>query len=156
MRATILTGNNELSFSLKRYLSFLFPDEINEIFIAKLGDPSSLQPEMLSTELWITEVFSSDDIENPEGFRTVKKFAGKAKVLLLFTSLVPSKFPKSGPFWIYLPSGESMYEKLKKVINNPPPSEEDYKYLEDLWDILKYGPSHHPRKKILEGKNEGI
>jgi hypothetical protein len=156
MRATILTGDNELKFSLKRYLRFLFLEEINEVFTAKLGEPESLKIEMLSSNFWIAEAFNPDNIENPEGFRTVKKFAGKAKVLLLFISEVPENFPKSGSFWICLPSGESIYEKIKNVIKNPPPSEEDYKYLEDSWDLLRYGPSHHPREKILEEKNEGI
>jgi len=156
MRVTILSGNIEISFSLKRFLHFLFFDEINEIFIAKLGEPESLKLEMLSSNFWIAEVFNPKDIENPEGFRTVKKFAGKVKVLLLFISEVPENFPKSGSFWIFLPSNESLYEKIKNVIANPPPSEKDYQYLENLWPILKYKPAHHHREKILKGEDEEI
>jgi hypothetical protein len=154
MKTTILTGDEELNFSLMRYIRFLFLKEINEVFISKLGEPESLKIEMLSSNFWIAEVFNPKDIENPEGFRTVKKFAGKVKVLLLFISEVPENFPKSGSFWISLPSNESLYEKIKNVIENPPPSEKDYQYLENLWPILKYKPAHHHREKILEEEDE--
>ncbi|MCD6101159.1 MAG: hypothetical protein J7K33_11335, partial [Candidatus Marinimicrobia bacterium] len=74
MNITILTGSDELNFSLDRYLRFVFGGKVKQIFTARLGEPESLQFEMLSSHLWIAEAFNPEDIENPEGFRTVKKF----------------------------------------------------------------------------------
>jgi len=143
MNITILTGSDELNFSLDRYLRFVFGGKVKQIFTARLGEPESLQFEMLSSHLWIAEAFNPEDIENPEGFRTVKKFAGKARALLLFVSLVPQNFPREGHFWLTLPCPTTLYEKIKAVLDSPCPTINDYQHLETLWPLLKGGPSRH-------------
>lgn len=153
MRVTILTGSDELNLSLKRYLGFIFREEVKQVFTARLGEPESLQSEMLSSQMWIGEAFNPENIENPEGFRTVKKFAGKAKVLLLFVSHIPRNFPGSGSFWLMLPSVTSISKKIREILNNPPPLEDDYQYLEKLWPILKAEPSLHHHKRHHENFN---
>lgn len=150
MKITILTGSDELNLSLKRYLSFFFKDKVKKIYTARLGKPETLHPEMLSSSIWIAEAFNPEKIENPEGFRTVKKFAGKAKVLLLFVSGVPKNFPNSGPFWLTLPSATRLSEKIREIMNNPPPSEDDYQRLEELWPELKAEPLHHHHQRRHE------
>ena len=153
MRVTILTGSDELNLSLKRYLSFIFLKELKKIFTARLGEPESLQSEMLSSRMWIAEAFNPVNIENPEGFRTVKKFAGKAKVLLLFVSHIPRNLPSKGSFWLMLPSVAPISEKIREILNSPPPSEEDFQYLEKLWPMLKAEPSFHHHKRHYEDFN---
>lgn len=152
-RVTILTGSDELNLSLKRYLRFIFREEVKQVFTARLGEPESSQSEMLSSHLWIAEAFNPVNIENPEGFRTVKKFAGKAKVLLLFVSHIPRNFPSTGSFWLMLPSVTPISEKIREILNNPPPLEDDYQYLEKLWPMLKAEPSHHHHNRHHENFN---
>jgi len=140
MRVTILTGSDELNLSLKRYLSFIFLKELKKIFTARLGEPESLQSEMLSSRMWIAEAF------NPV-------IAGKAKVLLLFVSHIPRNLPSKGSFWLMLPSVAPISEKIREILNSPPPSEEDFQYLEKLWPMLKAEPSFHHHKRHYEDFN---
>lgn len=140
---TILTGDVELSDAIERYLHFLFSGQVAEIFQASLGKPETMQPEMLTADLWIAEALNPVEIENPEGFRTAKKLAGKTRFLLLFSVIIPSAFPKEGSFWLYLPSHVSLSTKIKKIMLNPISTDSDYQKLEDLWPLLKRGPSHH-------------
>lgn len=137
----VLTGSDELNVSIGRYLKFVIG--INNILYARLGNPSSLISEMFQANLWIAEVFNPEDIENPEGFRTAKKFAGKTRFLLLFVGGVPEKFPREGSFWLTLPCYVTLYEKMKRVLSGHCPTIDDYQYLEKLWPLLEEGPSHH-------------
>ncbi len=143
IKVTVLTGSEELNLALERVLYFVFAGEVSHVFQARLGDPTTMEYEMLSSHLWIAEVFNPEHLENPEGFRTAKKFAGKARTLLLFVSLVPRDFPREGPFWLTLPSATALSKKIKEVLNNPPPSIHEYQYLEKLWPLLGGGPSDH-------------
>ena len=143
MKITVLTGSDELNFSIERYLHFIFGEEVGEVFTARLGEPESLQFEMLSSDLWIAEVFNPENLENPEGFRTVKKFAGKARALLLFIVSLHQNFPREGHFWLTLPCSASLFKKIKKVLNSSPPCINDYQALETLWPLLGKEPYQH-------------
>ncbi len=143
MKVTILTGSDELNLALERYLHFVFAGEVSEIFKARLGEPATMQYEMLSSHLWIAEVFNPEQIENPEGFRTAKKFAGKTRFILLFVGIIPKKFSREGSFWTTLPSSISLAQKIREALNGLPPSINDYQCLEKLWPLLKGEPSHH-------------
>lgn len=143
---TILTGNEELNFSIERYLYFVLGGEVNEIFKARLGQPHMMRPEMLLSHMWIAEAFNLQYLENPEGFRTLKKFAGKLHTLLLFTSKVPESFPREGSFWLTLPSCTKLSDKVQQILKNSPPSIEEFQQLEKLWPLLKESPlNHHHR-----------
>ncbi len=154
VKLTILTGNEKLNFALKRYLHFVFTREVNQIFLARLGDPATMKLEMLSSDLWIAEAFNPEDIRNPEGFRTVKKFAGKARSLLMFVSSAPKNFPREGPFWLTFPCATPLSEKMTKVLDYPPPSVDDYRYLEDIWPLLRSGPSHHHHHRRTDERED--
>jgi len=143
MEVTLLTGSDELNFSLDRYLRYLFQEEIEEIFMAKLGHPETLEQEMLSSDLWIIEALNPEEYQNPEGFRTAKKFAEKSHILLLFLGYVPENFPKEGKFWLVLPSSISIVGKLKNILAHPLPSIKDFLALEKRWSLLKIEPLHH-------------
>jgi len=145
MEISFLVESEELEISLERYLKFVC--EINEKFYyGRFGDPTSIlrNKEMLDADLWIIEAFNPDDVTNPEGFRTAKKFAEKKKVLLFFIS-VPQNFPEEGSFWMKLPSKILISEKVNKVLSNPLPKLRDFENLESLWPILKNRPFHHHR-----------
>ena len=148
MKVTILTGSDELNFSLDRYFRFVLYEEVDEVFIGKLGYPETMGHEMLSSRLWIAEVFNPENPQNPEGFRTVKKFADKTSVLLLFLEAIPSNFPREGDFWFVLPSPTSIAAKIRKVLSKPPPSADDYRHLEEMYPLLKEEPSHHHHTRV--------
>jgi hypothetical protein len=143
MKVTILTGTDDLNLSLERYLYFVFSEQITDIFNAKLGQPETMRPEMLSSQLWIAEAFNPEDINNPEGFRTVKKFAGNTHSLLLFSSDTPETFPADGSFWLTIPSKTSLSGKIRQIIEKLPPTIEEFQQLERLCPVLKGIPTHH-------------
>jgi len=143
MKVTILTGSEELNLALERYLWFTFSEEVTGVFKAMLGNPATIHHEMLSSHLWIAEVFNPENIENPEGFRTAKKFAGKVRFLLLFVSLIPRNFPEEGPFWMTFLSNKPLSEKIREVLDKPSPAEEDFEKAEEMWSRLKYKPEGH-------------
>ncbi|HID56897.1 TPA: hypothetical protein EYP37_10240 [Candidatus Poribacteria bacterium] len=141
MKITILTGSDELNISLERYLRFTL--EVEQVLTARLGHPETLESEMMSSDLWIAEVFNPQDPQNPEGFRTAKKLADKVPFLLLFIGDIPADFPKEGDFWLVMPSSTSLSSKIRDISNSPPPSEEDYRSLEEMWPLLGREPYHH-------------
>ncbi len=143
MKVTILSGFDDLNFSLERYLYFVFSEQITYIFRARLGQPETMRPEMLSSQLWIAEAFNPEDINNPEGFRTLKKFAGNTRSLLFFTSDTPETFPADGSFWLTIPSKTRLSSKIRQVIENLPPTIEEFQGLERLLPILGGKPFHH-------------
>jgi hypothetical protein len=151
MRITLLTGSDELNLSLERYLRFLL--DIEGIFIAKLGHPETLEPEMMNSDLWIAEVFNPEVPRNPEGFRTAKKLAGKMPFLLLFIGDAPSDFPREGDFWLVMPSSISLVSKIEEISNSPPPTDKDYRSLEEMWPLLGRGPYHRHHYTHGEGKS---
>lgn len=142
MKITILTGTDELNLSLARYIRFTLP-EAKEIFIAQLGNPETLEQAMFSSDIWIAEAFNPSDYQNPEGFRTAKKLAGKNRFLLLFTSGVCENIPEEGRFWIKLPTNISLASKIRRLLKDLPPSKDDYLSLEEKWPLLKETPFHH-------------
>ena len=141
MKITILTGSDELNISMERYLRFTL--KADQVFTARLGLPETLEPEMINSDFWIIEAFNPEDTQNPEGFRTAKKLAGKVLSLLLFIGDIPAGFPKEGDFWITVPSSTSLSSKIKAILDSPPPSEEDYRLLEEIWPLLGREPYHH-------------
>ena len=143
MKVTILTGSDDLNLSLERYLYFVFSEQITDIFKARLGCPETMRPEMLSSQLWIAEAFNPEDINNPEGFRTVKKFAGNTRSLLLFTSDTQETFPADGSFWLTIPSKTRLSSKIRQVIKNLPSTIEEFQRLERLLSNLRGKPFHH-------------
>lgn len=143
MKVTVLTGSDDLNFSLERYLYFVFYEQITDVFRARLGCPETMRPEMLSSQLWIAEAFNPEDVDNPEGFRTVKKFAGNTRSLLLFSSDRPETFPAGGSFWLTIPSKTRLSGKIRQVIENLPPTIEEFQRLERLLPILGGKPFHH-------------
>ncbi len=143
MKVTVLTGSDDFNVSLERYLYFVFSEQITDIFKAKLGQPETMRPEMLSSQLWIAEAFNPEDINNPEGFRTVKKFAGNTCSLLFFTSDTPETFPVEGRFWFTIPSKTKLSSKIKQVIENLPPTIGEFQRLERLLPILGGKPFHY-------------
>lgn len=143
MKVTILTGSDELSFSLERYIRFVLQNQVDEVFIGRLGYPETMGHEMLSSHLWVAEAFNPEDLQNPEGFRTVKKLAGKTFVLLLFLGTVSDNFPREGDFWLVLPSSTSVASKIEKLLSKPPASADDYHSLEEMYPLLKGEPLHH-------------
>ena len=144
MQVNILIGTKELGQAFKRFLRYIF--DIDKVKILLLGQTIILSQEMLQADLWLIEAFHPFEPNNPEGFRTAYKLAGKTKILLLFLS-TPEGFPKEGQFWCNL-LDHNLVERIKKATNGSIPKKEDFEYLIQLWPTLINDPkSHHQHHK---------
>jgi len=143
MKVTILTSSDELNLALCRYVGFALPVEASDCYLARLGAPESMEPEMFSSDLWIVEAVNPGGAANPEGFRTGKKLIGKAKILLIFAIMVPPEFPSAGRFWMTAPWLTTLAQKVSELLDGPPQSLEEFESLEKAWPVLRLGPRHH-------------
>ncbi len=134
----ILTGNNELNISIKRFLHYVF--NINKENIFHFTFESSLTPEILNeSDIWIIEGFNPEEPSNPVGWRTAKKL--NKKVLVIFLSQPKNLNLKESYFFTF--SLKNFKEKIENVIKNEPPKIEDFEKIEEKWKELKYEPGHH-------------
>ena len=147
MKINLLTGDMELANSLRRYLRHVMGVEPGGIRALIFGKEPILSREILNTDFWIAEAWNLSEPENPEGFRTLRAMAGKAKCLVIFL-FTPEGFPQEGPFWCRLPC-LGLKEKIRRAMESPPPTQQDYQTLIDLWPDLAYDPGkhgHHSKK----------
>jgi len=145
LKVAVLTGAEEFNAVLEKYLRLLFPERISVIYTARLGDPTTLfqNKDIDNSDMWIIEAFS--DFCNPEGFRTAKKYAGKSKILLLFTGFT-GKIPEEGKFWLQIPSSKNVFKKIREVMEGEIPEIQDFQKLEEKWQRLSdksYTHHHH-------------
>ena len=139
MQVNILVGTEELAQAFKRFLRYVF--DIDKVNMLLLGQTVILSQEMLQADFWLIEAFHPFEPNNPEGFRTAYKLAGKTKILLLFLD-APKNFPLEGSFW-WSPKGSNLVEKIWQIIRGPIPKKEDFDTLIKIWPSLKHDPSKH-------------
>jgi len=142
MTANLLSISKDISASLTRYLVFIVGLNQHDCNIILFGDSNSLSNEILKADFWLIDAwnFTKND---PEGFRTAYKLAGTIKCLLLFYN-VPEGFPGEGKFWCN-PLKCNLQEKIKEVLENPPPEKADFEKLIKVWPELAKEPKHHHR-----------
>ena len=140
MTTNILTTSEHIGMALRRFLKYVMGFREEECNIILMGQSSGLSQEVLGAKLWLIDAwnFFNDD---PEGFRTAYKLAGKIKCLLLFYH-VPEGFPEEGPFWCN-PVKCELDKKIKEVLESPPPRKEDFERLIQIWPELGREPRHH-------------
>ena len=139
IRVNILVGSEELGQAFKRFLRYIF--DIDKVNILLLGQTIILSQEMLHADFWLIEAFHPFEPNNPEGFRTAYKLAGKTKNLLLFLS-TPEGFPKEGNFWCSLII-KNLAEKMKETMHASIPQKEEFEHLAEKWPALMYEPKRH-------------
>lgn len=115
-----------------------------------MNDTCNLSKDILLADLWITDIWNPEDPYDPEGFRTVKKLAGKAKVLLILYAFYPPALPDEGPFWISLLSGKPLADKVEEVLNSLPPTKGNFQELIKTWPLLGKDSSrnHHSHSRM--------
>lgn len=149
MKVNILVGLQELYNAIMRYMVYVM--EVGQLGcqIMLFGQISGLSRENLNADLWIIEAWNPVESDNPEGFRAAYKLAGTAKCLLLFLK-VPEGFPEEGPFWCN-PVTSRLSDKIKEVLNAPPPAKADFELLITLWPALALEPvnHHHSHRHII-------
>lgn len=141
MKANILTGSEKTSRALKRYMVYVMGFKERNCQIMLFGQASGLSPDNLKAELWMIETWHPFEPDNPEGFRTAYKLAGRSKFLLLFYD-VPEGFPEDGFFWCN-PITCDLNEKITEAIDNPPPTKAEFDQLIKLWPALAHEPKDH-------------
>lgn len=144
MKVCLLCANLEVAKALERYIGFIFGKESIECYTQLLGKGHTVSRDLLDVDLWICEVFSADDAENPEGWRTAKKLPDKIRRLILFLSFLPETFPKEGFFWCTLPYClPKISSKIKNILSLSPQKHEDFEKLEKSWPLLKKEAKNH-------------
>jgi hypothetical protein len=146
MTTNILTGSKYIADALKRYMVYVMSCKESECRMLFFGESSGLSAEDFMADLWLIEAWHPFEPDNPEGFRTAYKLAGKARCLLLFLQM-PEGFHEEGPFWCN-PVSTRLSDKINEVLQNPPPSRADFDHLISLWPALAQEPkkqhhSHH-------------
>jgi len=139
MQVNILVGTEELGQAFKRFLKYVF--DIDKVNILLLGQMVILSQEMLQADFWLIEAFHPFEPNNPEGFRTAYKLAGKTKILLLFLS-APEGFPKEGDFWCSFVI-KNLAEKIKETMHGSIPQKEEFEDLAKKWPVLMHKPKKH-------------
>ena len=140
MTTNSLTASKYIGDALTRYLVYVMGFKRNDCNIILFGDSNSLSHEILKADFWLIDAWNF--IKNdPEGFRTAYKLAGTIKCLLLFYN-VPEGFPEEGKFWCN-PLKCNLREKIKEVLDNPPPVKADFEKLIKMWPELAKEPKHH-------------
>jgi len=141
MKIIILVNNKFVAKALKRYLYFVFNFSMQDSFVLTFSNTRGLSRKILQSKLWLIDGWNSPYNWDPEGFRTAYKLAGTIKCLLLFYN-VPEGFPEEGKFWCN-PLKCNLQEKIKEVLENPPPEKADFKKLIKMWPELAKEPKHH-------------
>jgi len=139
MQVNILVGTEELAQAFKRFLRYVF--DIDKVNMLLLGQTVILSQEMLHADFWLIEAFHPFEPNNPEGFRTACKLAGKTKILLLFLS-TPEGFPKEGNFWCSFII-KNLAEKIKETMHGSIPQKEEFEDLAKKWPALMHKPKKH-------------
>lgn len=146
----ILVGSHSVGEAISKHLK----TRISQKFVTNtllMNDTHHISKDILLADLWITDIWNPEDPYDPEGFRTVEKFAGKAKVLLIFYVFYPPDLPEEGSFWITFLSDKPLTDKVKEVLNSSPPTKEDFQKLVRAWPLLGKGSSKdhnsHNRKR---------
>jgi hypothetical protein len=139
MKVNILVGTEELAQAFKRLLKYVF--NIDKVNIFFLGQTKALSYEVLEADFWIIEAFHPFEPNNPEGFRTAYKLAGKSKFLLLLLN-VPQNFPNEGKFWCNIFTS-NICAKIREVLDTLPPTKKDFDALTKIWPQLLYEPKRH-------------
>lgn len=138
----ILSDNKNLTDALKRYIKYVM-----NVFLVKDGlfSENEFSQKMMGYDFYIIQAFDMDQWENPVGWRTAKKIVSPERRVLVLFLFVQENFPEEGPFWITFLSDKSLSEKIREVLDNPPPAEEDFEKAEEIWKRLKYKPEgrHH-------------
>ena len=142
MSINILTTSKHIGNALLRYLIFVADFKESRCNIILFEDSNILSQELFNADFWLIDAWNF--IKNdPEGFRTAYKLAGTIKCLLLFYN-VPEGFPGEGKFWCN-PLKCNLQEKIKEVLENPPPEKADFEKLIKVWPELAKEPKHHHR-----------
>ncbi len=123
-----------------RYLVFALGFKKNECNIILFGESSGLSRDIFKAHLWLIDAWNHFR-HDPEGFRTAYKLAGKIKCLLLFYK-VPDGFPEEGEFWCN-PLSCNLEQKIKEVLEKPPPHKTDFEALIQIWPELGKTSGHH-------------
>jgi hypothetical protein len=136
----LLAGNKELNNSLKRYLKYVM-----NVFLVRDGlfSENEFSQKMMNYGFYIIQAFDMEEQKNPVGWRTAKKIVSPERRVLVLFLFVSESFPKEGPFWITFLSDKPLSEKIREVLDNPPPTEEDFERVEEMWPQLKYKPKGH-------------
>ncbi len=140
-KVNILTGSKELGEAFARYLKYVMDIGYREIRLILFNRISGLSKDILDANLWIIEAFNPSEPDNPEGFRTALKLAGKKRFLIYFLS-VPNDFPEDGPFWCVMPCSR-LKAKIEQVLSGSLPTQDDMRKIIDLWPKLVYNPNTH-------------
>jgi hypothetical protein len=141
MKANLLAGIQELNSALRRYMVYVMGFKWEDCQVMLFGAGSGLSRESLEADFWLIEAWHPFEPDNPEGFRTAYKLAGKMKCLLLFLK-VPEGFPEEGPFWCSLVTTK-LSDKINEVLDKPSPSKADFDNLIAIWPALALEPSEH-------------
>jgi len=139
MQVNILIGTKELGQAFKRFLKYAF--DIDKVNMLLLGQTKGLSQKLLQADFWLIEAFHPFEPNNPEGFRTAYKLAGKTKLLLLFLS-TPEGFPKEGDFWCSFII-KNLAKKIKDIMYASIPQKEEFEHLAEKWPALMYEPKRH-------------
>jgi len=139
MKVNILVGTKELGQAFKRLLKYVF--DIDRVDILLLGQTKALSHKVLQADFWLIEAFHPFEPNNPEGFRTAYKLAGKTKILLLFLS-TPEGFPKEGDFWCSFII-KNLAKKIKETMHISMPQKEEFEHLAEKWPALMHEPKGH-------------
>ncbi|MEN3045226.1 MAG: hypothetical protein ABDH37_08475 [Candidatus Hydrothermales bacterium] len=141
----ILVGSKELALALLRFFIYVFDFRKEDIYYFTFKDFNIVPEDIVKKSiLWIIEGFNPEEPENPVGWRTAKK-CGK-KVLVFFLSHPDCSKEElkviSNKHFIsfYL---DNLKRKIEEVINNEKPKEKDFEEVENIWNALKYEPTHH-------------
>jgi len=136
----VLADNKKLINVLKRYLRYV----MNEFLVKEgLFSENEFSQKMMNYDFYIIQAFDMEQWENPVGWRTAKKIASPERKVLVLFLLVPESFPKEGPFWTTFLSNKPLSKKIREVLDNPSPREEDFEKAEEMWKRLQYKPKGH-------------
>jgi len=144
----ILTGSRELNLSLLRFLVYVFNIKKDNIYYFTFKDTQLISPDIIqNTDLWIIEGFDPEEPDNPVGWRTAKKCGKKVLVFFLFKPSIYGEARKTESnklkkyFIIF--NLENLKSKIKEVMEKKKPELKDFEEIENMWQKLKYEPSHH-------------
>ena len=142
----IISSSTETGDAWKQLIEGMFPDLTVRTY--RSLELSSLSQEDLATSLWIIEVwniYDSNYLNNPVGFRTALQLAENWPILLVFNMVWRDDFPEEGPFWITYDFKGSLKDKLSQIMNTHPqgkaPLEELLRKYPELGKVPKN--THH-------------
>lgn len=140
----------EIAEAVKRYFKFVL--DVNGVVIDSMDDPYGNRDRVqrvLQSDFLIIDGFIG---QKAKGFQFAKAME-KQTLILFYPGEIDIQV--EGPFWLVLPySLNRLGGKIKEIIEQSPPDEEEYVKLEKQFPILKDQKTHQLLSEFAENDEE--